>query len=287
MASSSPSSSTGTSHTPQLAVEVEGLIARYGDREILSGVDLHVAMGEIRVILGGSGSGKSTLIKHIIGLHKPTAGTVKLLGEDLLTADEPHQEALVARTGMVFQNGALLNSLTVRDNIALPILERSPLPDNLIDEIVHIKLGLVGLPDVADYMPRQLSGGMAKRVALARAIACDPEILFCDEPSAGLDPVTAAGIDRLILDLRDRFGMAIVIVTHELASIHTVADNVTMLGQGRVIADASLEEIEQIGPNDNLQVHAFFTRSSKPKSDDHASIFDMIYGAHHRKSPTP
>ncbi|MCK6546485.1 ATP-binding cassette domain-containing protein [Myxococcota bacterium] len=241
-------------------LEVSGLVARYGERTVLGGIDLRVAPGEVRVILGGSGCGKSTLLKHCIGLAMPSEGHVRLLGCDLAASDEPVREAVLSRIGMLFQGGALLNSMTLHENVALPIQQKLELPKDVVDEMVRMKLGLVGLEKAANRTPPELSGGMKKRAALARAMALDPEILFCDEPSAGLDPITAAALDRLILDLKDRFGMSLVVVTHELASIETIADRVLMIDKGKVVADGPLGEVKRM---DHPLVRSFFDRDSE------------------------
>jgi phospholipid/cholesterol/gamma-HCH transport system ATP-binding protein len=243
---------------------VKDLVARYGERTVLSGVNLTVKRGEVRVILGGSGCGKSTLLKHCIGLATPTSGTVELLGTDLAHADEPVRETVLARIGMLFQGGALLNSLTVHENVALPLREKTDLPSEVIDEMVRMKLQLVSLAKVGHLTPPELSGGMKKRAALARAMALDPEILFCDEPSAGLDPITAAALDRLILDLKERFGMSLVVVTHELASIETIADKVLMIDKGQVIADGPLKEVKRLP---NPMVRSFFDRVGEVENE--------------------
>ena len=254
-------------------VEVEQLVARYGPRTILKGVDLRVEPGEVRVVLGGSGSGKSTLLKHVIGLLPPAEGVVRLLGVDLKTADEPERNAVLSRIGMLFQGGALLNSLTVAENVALPLKSNSDLPPAVIREIVRMKLALVDLSHAIDLFPPELSGGMKKRAALARAMAFDPEILFCDEPSAGLDPITAADLDRLLLGLRDRFGMAMVVVTHELASVQTIADRVTMLDHGKVLVDGTLDEARRV---DHPWVRSFFDRVGRSDDAMGASVYDQL-----------
>jgi phospholipid/cholesterol/gamma-HCH transport system ATP-binding protein len=254
-------------------LEVRGLVARYGDREILSGVNLTVKEGEIRVILGGSGGGKSTLLKHLIGLMMPAEGTATLLGVDLKAADEPLREAVLGRVGMLFQSGALLNSLTVLENVALPLRERTALPAAVIEDIAWMKLSLVGMEHAGRRTPPELSGGMKKRAALARAMALDPEILFCDEPSAGLDPVMAADLDELILSLRDQFGMAVVVVTHELASIQAIADRVLMLARGKVIADGSLEEVQHM---QNETVRTFFDRVAQARRGKQLSVLEAL-----------
>jgi phospholipid/cholesterol/gamma-HCH transport system ATP-binding protein len=254
-------------------LEVKNLVARYGDREILSGVNLAVKAGEIRVILGGSGGGKTTLLKHLIGLMLPAEGAVNLLGVDLKAADEPLREAVLGKVGMLFQSGALLNSLTVLENVALPLRERTRLPPAVIDDIAWMKLSLVGLEHAGLRTPPELSGGMKKRAALARAMALDPEILFCDEPSAGLDPVMAADLDELILSLRDQFGMAVVVVTHELASIHAIADRVLMLARGKVIADGPLEEVQSMR---NETVRTFFDRVAQARRGNQPSLLEAL-----------
>lgn len=242
---------------PSLVV-VRELIARYGEHTVLTGVNFEAVAGEVHVILGGSGCGKTTLLKHMIGLLRPAGGTVELLGVDQRSADEPEWEAVLCRVGMLFQGGALINSLSVHDNVALPIRERAPdLPADVVEEMVRMKLALVDLVDAISLTPPELSGGMRKRAALARAMALDPEVLFCDEPSAGLDPVSAADLDQLILGLRDRFGMAVVVVTHELQSIDTIADRVTMLGNGKVLAQGAYQEVKQLN---HPEVRAFFDR---------------------------
>ena len=242
---------------PSAAVVVRGLVAGYGDRTILDGVDMTVARGEVHVILGGSGCGKSTLLKASLGLLPPAAGEVRLLGEDLTSLSEAGQVRLRTRIGMLFQYGALLGSLTIGENAALPLQEHADLPPAAITELVRRNLALVDLSHAEHLLPSELSGGMRKRAALARAIALDPEVLFCDEPSAGLDPLTSAEVDELLLRLRDRFGMAVVVVTHELMSIERIADRCTMLAAGKVLAAGSLAEVKA---TPDPEVHAFFAR---------------------------
>lgn len=255
-------------------LETDKLVARYGDRTVLKGIDLKVARGEVRVILGGSGCGKSTLLKHCIGLVMPTEGTVRLLGTDLAKADEPEREAVLSRIGMLFQGGALLNSMTIHDNVALPINEKEDLPKDVVDEMVKMKLGLVGLGKFGQLTPPELSGGMKKRAALARAMALDPEILFCDEPSAGLDPISAAELDELILNLKDRFGMSLVVVTHELASIETIADQVLMIDKGAVIADGPLQTVKKMN---HPMVRSFFDRVGE-REEAKQSVLEALAG---------
>lgn len=240
------------------AVEVAALVARYGSRTVLDGVDVAVQRGEIHVILGGSGSGKSTLLKHMIGLLEPSEGQVRLLGEDLQQGGERAREALLSRIGVLFQGGALLESLDIAGNVALPLSARTAAPAEVIAELVRIKLELVGLAGKGHLYPRELSGGMRKRAALARAIAADPEVLFCDEPGAGLDPISAAALDDLLRSLCERFGMAIVVISHELTSIRAIADRVTMLADGKVCAQGSLEAVQRV---DHPFVRDFFGRA--------------------------
>lgn len=261
-----------TSHSPKPLV-VEGLSAGYGAQSILNDISFVVEPGEIRVILGGSGAGKSTLLKHIIGLLAPTAGHVHLLGCDLAHAEDDARDAVLRRVGMLFQSGALLNAMTVRDNVALPLRQSTRLSDRLVHDVAMMKLALVGLEAAADKMPPELSGGMKKRAALARAMVLDPEILFCDEPSAGLDPVTAAGIDALILKLRDQFGMAVVVVTHELASIETIADTALMLEGGRVVADGPLKTVMAAT---TPAIRGFFDRQAQDPTKTRPSMLEVL-----------
>lgn len=238
-------------------VHVKGVVAGYGDRTILDGVDMAVRPGEVRVILGGSGCGKSTLLKCCIGLLKPWKGSVDVLGADLSQIEGEPLKQTLTRVGVLFQYGALLGSLPIGENVALPLREHTDLPEEVIREIVRLKLALVELSHAEFLLPSELSGGMRKRAALARAMALDPQIIFCDEPSAGLDPLTSAELDELLLRLKDRFGMAVVVVTHELASIETIADRVTMLSAGKVVADGALAEVKE---TEHDEVRAFFGR---------------------------
>jgi phospholipid/cholesterol/gamma-HCH transport system ATP-binding protein len=239
------------------ALKVEGLVARYGERTILKGVDLEVKQGEVRVVLGGSGCGKSTLLKHCIGLLQPSEGRIEVLGRPLLGLEGDERVALLQRIGVLFQYGALLGSITIGENVALPLHEHTDLPDDVVREMVRLKLAAVELSHAEHLLPSELSGGMRKRAALARALALDPQLLFCDEPSAGLDPLTSAELDELILRLRDRFGMAMVVVTHELMSIERIADRAIMLSAGKVLADGTLAEVRA---TDHPEIHAFFER---------------------------
>ncbi len=242
------------------ALEVRDLVVRYGERTVLAGVDMSVPAGEIRVILGGSGSGKSTLLKGILGLTDLSGGEVNLLGQPMVGLPESERRRLMQRVGVLFQNGALFGSLTVGENVALPLREHRRLPEGAIRELVRSKLAQVSMSHAEHLYPSELSGGMKKRAGLARALALDPEVLFCDEPSAGLDPQTSLNLDNLLLQLRDRLGVTVVIVTHELASIEGIADSLIMIGAGRVIAEGPVAEVRRRGIP---QVDDFFARMVK------------------------
>jgi phospholipid/cholesterol/gamma-HCH transport system ATP-binding protein len=224
-------------------LEVEGLITHYGKRRILDGVDMQVGAGEIRVIMGGSGSGKSTLLRHLLGLHRPTAGSIRLLGQDITQLHGLALKKIKTQMGVSFQGGALFTSMTVGDNVAFPLREHTRLDENTIRIMSRMKLEVVNLGGFQDLMPSQLSGGMIKRAALARAVVMDPKLLFFDEPSAGLDPVVSAELDELILKLRDAMRMSIIVVTHELDSAFKIADKITVLDGGKVLITGSVSEV--------------------------------------------
>jgi phospholipid/cholesterol/gamma-HCH transport system ATP-binding protein len=211
------------------AIQVAGLECRYGSTVVLRDVSFTVRRGEIFFVIGGSGCGKSTLLRHLIGLNAPTAGSVKFFGESFADASEARRRALLRTFGVLYQGGALWSSLTVRENVALPLEEYTPLTRAERDELVALKLAQVGLTGYGDHYPAELSGGMRKRAGLARAIALDPAVVFFDEPSAGLDPLTARNLDELIRQIRDTLGTTCVVVSHELASIFAIADRVLML----------------------------------------------------------
>ena len=224
-------------------VQAIGVTSVYGERRILDDVGLTVRRGEIFVIMGPSGCGKTTLLRHLCGLRAPTAGSIFVHGCEVYALDEQELRRLRLRSGLSFQGGALLGSLSVLDNVALPLRESTDLPDALIVQIARMKLDMVGLLHAAELLPASLSGGMRKRAATARAIALDPEIVYFDEPSAGLDPITAAGLDNLILKLNKVFDITVVVVTHDLASAYTIADRVAVLLDGRVAAVGGKDEI--------------------------------------------
>ena len=227
-------------------IEIEGLVKRFGSQTVLNGINLEVRPGETMVIMGGSGSGKSTLLRHMIATFTPNEGSVRLFGQDLAKLDEEGLNGVRKQFGILFQSGALFNSLTVAENVALPLEEHTDLDSNIIDFMVKIKLELVGLREAADKYPSQISGGMKKRAGLARALALDPKILFYDEPSAGLDPVTSASIDQLMIDLTRKLGVASVVVTHEMDSAFTISDRMAMLDKGRMIMVDTREAFEKL-----------------------------------------
>lgn len=237
-------------------ISVTDLVAKYGERTILDGITVNIYPGEVTVILGGSGCGKTTLLKNILRLHEPFAGSVAIWGEDVLSMDEVRFGEVLKKTGMLFQNGALLNSISIYENVSIPLELHTKLSPEIRDRIIKVKLRLVNLSDAIYKFPSELSGGMKKRAALARAIALDPQILFCDEPSAGLDPLTSAALDELILDLKQQLNMTIVIVTHELASIHRIADKIIFLDGGKMLFNGTLEEAKQAGIP---QIDTFFS----------------------------
>jgi len=231
-------------------VKVVDLVKTYGDRTVLDGVSLEVYPGETMVVMGGSGCGKSTLLRHMIGSIWPDAGHIELFGHNIAEMDEWQLDAVRRRFGILFQSGALFNSMTVGDNVALPMREHTDLDENTIEIMVRMKLELVGLRYAADLMPSEISGGMKKRAGLARAIALDPELLFYDEPSAGLDPVTSAEIDQLMMDLSGKLNVASVVVTHEMDSAFRIADRMAMLESGRILKIGPRSEFEQLRDGD-------------------------------------
>ncbi|MEA2736667.1 MAG: phospholipid/cholesterol/gamma-HCH transport system ATP-binding protein [Humisphaera sp.] len=228
---------------PDTAIQVIDVTKRFGTQTVLDAVRLDVVEGETLVVMGGSGSGKSTLLRLMIGNIRPDSGEIVALGQNISTKTVAELAAYRKSIGVLFQSGALFNSMTVADNVALPLREHSDLPEETIEIIVKIKLELVGLRQHADKMPAQLSGGMKKRAGLARALALDPKILFYDEPSAGLDPVTSAEIDELIIDLNEKLGVTSVVVTHEMDSAFRIADRMVLLDRGKFIVSGTPDEM--------------------------------------------
>jgi phospholipid/cholesterol/gamma-HCH transport system ATP-binding protein len=219
---------------------------------VLKGISLDIFEGEVMVIMGGSGSGKSTLLRHLLALERATSGSIKVLGKELLSTTPMELYELRKRMGVAFQGGALFSSMTVGENIMLPLREHTRLDENTMRIMARLKLEVVDLAGFENLMPSELSGGMTKRAALARAVVMDPKMLFCDEPSAGLDPVVASSLDQLILRLREAFGMTIVVVTHELESAFAIADRITVLDRGEILTIGTVEEVRN-SDNDRVQ----------------------------------
>ena len=257
--------------TDEIRISVRDLVKKFGSQPVLTGVNLDIAAGETIVIMGGSGCGKTTLLRLLIGSHQPTSGTISLLGQDIASLDGDGFDALKKQFGILFQSGALFQSMSVGDNVALPLQENTDLAPETIEMIVKMKLELVGLRQHANKLPSQISGGMMKRAGLARAMAMDPKILFYDEPSAGLDPVTSAEIDQLILELTRNFGVTSVVVTHEMDSAFTIADRMVMLDGGRVLMIDKREEFDRIRKLPESE--------AKNLSEDQQIVYQFLRGA--------
>jgi phospholipid/cholesterol/gamma-HCH transport system ATP-binding protein len=254
-------------------LSLRNLRVSYGEREILHGITFDVMRGETLVILGGSGSGKSTLLRTLVGLEKPSAGEILIKGQDLATTSAAEMDEIRRKIGMSFQGGALFGSMTVGENVALPLREHTRLEDSTIEIILRLKLQQVGLEGFEYYTPAQLSGGMKKRAAVARALAMDPEILFFDEPSAGLDPIIAAGIDELILELKRAFHMTIIVVTHELASAFLIADRMLLIDKGNIVALGTTEEMRS---SSQPRVRQFLDRIAEPEVSGELDYLQML-----------
>ena len=252
----------------EAVIEMRKVSTRFGEHVVHAALDLEVRRNEIFALIGGSGSGKSTLLREMILLQRPDTGSVRVLGADLQSLGEEEIAALRRRWGVMFQHGGLFGSLTVLENIGLPLREHTLLEDPLIDEIAAWKLAMTGLaPDVGAQYPPELSGGMLKRASLARALVLDPELLFLDEPTAGLDPDSAGGVDELVLNLRDEFGLTIVMITHDLDLLWHVADRVAVLAEGKVQGIGTMSELSQLK---QPEIRKFFDgprgeRPSKPR----------------------
>ncbi len=250
-------------------ISISKLSTRFGAQVVHSEIDLEVRRAEVFALIGGSGSGKSTLLREMILLQRPNQGTIRVLGVDLKDLGEMEALALRQRWGVMFQHGGLFGALTVTENVGLPLREHTGLGERLIDEIAAWKIAMAGLkPEVGAQYPSELSGGMMKRASLARALALDPELLFLDEPTAGLDPQSAAGVDELVRKLRDLFGLTIVMITHDLDLLWGVADRVAVLAQGKVQAIGSMAELARL---DNPAIRPFFDgargRAAQPENE--------------------
>lgn len=275
---SSRSAVAGAADGP--VISVRDLRVKFGDYEILHGITLDVRRGETLVILGGSGSGKSTFLRTMVALEKPSGGQIWVNGLDLCRAAPAELEGIRKKMGFSFQGGALFGSMTVGENVALPLREHTQLEESTIGIIVRLKLEQVGLAGFEDYLPSQLSGGMKKRAAVARAMAMDPEILFFDEPSAGLDPIIAAGIDDLIVRLKRAFRMTIVVVTHELASAFLIADRMVLIDKGSVVAIGTPDELRSSA---HPRVRQFLDRVAEPELQGEMDYLQMLTEDRHRQ----
>ena len=265
--------SENTGWQSEAVISLRNLRVSYGEHEILHGISFDVQRGETLVILGGSGSGKSTLLRTLVGLETPTSGEIWLKGKNIAAISATEMDEIRKKVGMSFQGGALFGSMSVGENVALPLREHTKLEDSTIEIILRLKLDQVGLAGFENYMPSQLSGGMKKRAAVARAMAMDPEILFFDEPSAGLDPIIAAGVDQLILDLKKAFHMTIVVVTHELASAFLIADRMVLIDKGNVVAIGTTAEMRS---STHPRVRQFLDRIAEPEVSQELDYLQML-----------
>jgi phospholipid/cholesterol/gamma-HCH transport system ATP-binding protein len=254
-------------------ISLRDLRVSYDGREILHGINFDVQRGETLVILGGSGSGKSTLLRTLVGLEIPSSGEVWIRGKNFVAISNAERDEIRKKLGMSFQGGALFGSMTVGENVALPLREHTKLEEPTVEIMVRLKLDQVGLSGFEDFLPSQLSGGMKKRAAVARALAMDPEILFFDEPSAGLDPIIAAGIDQLILELKKAFHMTIIVVTHELASAFLIADRMVLINKGDLVASGTVEEMRN---SKHPRVRQFLDRIPEPAVAQELDYLQML-----------
>ena len=253
------------SHRANPVIEVKHLVTHYGSKMILKGVSLSIYEGEILVIMGGSGSGKSTLLRHLLFLNRASSGHIRILGHEVDRLKPKELHALRKQMGVAFQGGALFGSMTVGDNVMLPLREHTKLDENTMRIMMRLKLEVVNLTEAEQLMPAELSGGMIKRAALARAVVMDPKLLFFDEPSAGLDPVAAVELDELILKLRDALKMTIVVVTHELDSAFKIADRITILDKGEILMT---DTVDKVRSSDNPRVQALLNRIPRDDAVD-------------------
>jgi phospholipid/cholesterol/gamma-HCH transport system ATP-binding protein len=261
------------SHDSQVMISLRDVRVSYAEVEILHGITFEVKRGETLVILGGSGSGKSTLLRTLVGLEKASSGEIWIKGKNIAAIPDSEMDEIRKKIGMSFQGGALFGSMTVGENVALPLREHTKLEDSTIEIMLRLKLEQVGLAGFEYYMPSQLSGGMKKRAAVARALAMDPEILFFDEPSAGLDPIIAAGIDQLILELKQAFRMTIIVVTHELASAYLIADRMVLIDKGHLVAIGTTAEMRA---STQPRVRQFLDRVPEPEVAREMDYLQML-----------
>jgi len=242
---------------PIKVIEIDSIVTRFGDQLVHDGVSFDVERGTLVALIGGSGSGKSVLLREVIGLQRPTSGRIRLLGTDVWNASADELNATRRRFGMMFQDGALFSSLTVAENIAVPLTEHAQVPNGILDALVSLRLSQAGLgPDAAPKMPSELSGGMRKRAAIARALALEPEVLFLDEPTSGLDPTTARGFDAMVRSLVDDLGITVFLVTHDLDTLLTVVDRIVVLARGKVLADGKARDVIQV---DDPWIQSYFS----------------------------
>ena len=275
MAISAQTLSHSTARAAEPVIRIDGLQSHYGTRQILHDIDLVIEAGEIMVIMGGSGSGKSTLLRHLVGLETPTSGQISLLGVDIAQASAMEILPVRRKIGVAFQGGALFSSMTVLDNIMLPLREHTRLDLKTMEIMARLKLEVVGLADFANLMPSELSGGMLKRAAVARAIVMDPDLLFFDEPSAGLDPVVSSALDDLILLLCDAMNMTIVVVTHELESAFKIADRITILDRGHILM---VDTAEAVRRSDNERIQNLLSRRAEDNHIDAETYLKRLTG---------
>ncbi|HQR20471.1 MAG TPA: ATP-binding cassette domain-containing protein [Burkholderiaceae bacterium] len=237
-------------------IEIDAISTRFGDQVVHDGVTFDVYPGTLVALIGGSGTGKSVLLREIIGLQRPTSGSIRLLGTDVWNASADEMNATRRRFGMMFQDGALFSSLSVAENVAVPLTEHAKVPPAMLDALVHLRLAQAGLgPDAAPKMPSELSGGMRKRAAIARALALEPEVLFLDEPTSGLDPTTARGFDVMVRSLVDDLGITVFLVTHDLDTLLTVVDRIVVLARGKVLADGNARDVMKV---DDPWIQSYF-----------------------------
>jgi phospholipid/cholesterol/gamma-HCH transport system ATP-binding protein len=258
------------------AIEIRDLVTHYGERKVIDGLNLTIYPGEIMAIMGFSGSGKTTLFRQMLGLKKPTSGTIRVLGQDITGLSGQDMYEVRRQIGVAFQGGALFSSLTVAGNVELPLREHTKLNDKTIRIMSRMKLEVVNLAGCEDMKPSELSGGMLKRVALARALIMDPRLLFFDEPSAGLDPIVSAELDELIMQLRDAMKMTIVVITHELHSAFKIADRITIIDQGEILITGTVDEVRN---SPNLRVQNMLNRKPREERVDAKAYMDRLTGA--------